>query len=135
MASLTGMEGFLGVDKDGAPIMAPTINTRSLGPKREALRVEMAPNLVPVVMPERAALTVHEILEAVTIDPPGSTVATGKMAKHPAGQKVLVQREFENKPANVQRSVATFKISSPGKASSVVVFRYTTPIFGIFLPK
>ena len=115
MTSLIDMEGFMGVDKDGAPIMAATIK--------------------PMVMPERAALTVHEILEAVTTDPPGSTVAAGKMAKHPAGQKVLVQKEFENKPANVQRSVATFKISNPGKASSVAVFRYTTPIFGIFLPK
>ena len=97
MTSLIDMEGFMGVDKDGAPIMAATIK--------------------PMVMPERAALTVHEILEAVTPEPPGSTVPAGRTAKHPAGQN-----EFESNPVDVQRSVATFRLPNPGK-----VFRYTTP--------
>ena len=113
MASLLGMEDFLGVDKDGAPIMAPTMKARSLGPKREALTAEEifeAPTLAPMVMPERAALTVHEILEAVTPEPPGSTVPAGRTAKHPAGQN-----EFESNPVDLQRSVATFRLPNPGK--------------------
>ena len=87
------MEGFMGVDKDGAPIMAPTIK--------------------PMVMPEGAALTVHEILEAVTPEPPGSTVPAGRTAKHPAGQN-----EFESNPVDLQRSVATFRLPNPGKGKT-----------------
>ena len=102
MTSLIDMEGFMGVDKDGAPIMAATIK--------------------PMVMPERAALTVHEILETVTPEPPGPTVPAGRTAKHPAGPGGLVQNEFESNPVDVQRSVATFRLPNPGK-----VFRYTTP--------
>ena len=123
MASLTGMEGFLGVDKDGAPIMAPTLKPRRSGPKREALTAEEildeAPILVAMVRPERAALTVHEILEAVTTEPPGPTVPVGKTEKHPE-LGVLMQKEFERGPVDVQRSVATFRLPNPGK-----VFRYT----------
>ena len=89
------MEGFMGVDKDGAPIMAPTIK--------------------PMVMPEGAALTVHEILEAVTPEPPGPTVPAGRTAKHPAGPGGLVQNEFESNPVDLQRSVATFRLPNPGK--------------------
>ena len=125
MASLIGMEDFLGVDKDGAPIMAPTMKARSLGPKREALTAEEifeAPTLAPMVMPEKAALTVHEILEAVTTEPPGPTIPAGQTAKHP-GMGVLMQKEFESNPVDVQRSVATFRLPNPGKVFSNMASR------------
>ena len=127
------MEGFLGVDRDGAPIMAPTIKPRNLGPKKqEALRageiITEAPILAP--MEERVALTVHEIVEAVT-EPPAPTVGAQKTAKHPAGLGVLMQKEFESSPVDVQHSVATFRLPNPGK---VMVFRHTAPVFKIIQP-
>ena len=98
------MDGFLGVDKDGAPILAPI----SLGAKRQAEEIFDGD---PSVMPERAALTVHEILEAVvTTEPSGPNVP----AKH-QGQGVLRQKEFQSNPGVVRQSVATFKLPNPGE--------------------
>ena len=114
------MEGFLGVDKDGAPIMAPKLKPRSLMPKRETEEIfNGAPTLVPTVMSERAALTVHEILEAVvTTEPSGPRVPAKKQ-----GQGILRQKEFESNQAVVQQSVATFRLPNPGKPFGYIVPR------------
>ena len=133
------MEGFLGVDRDGAPIMAPTIKPRNLGPKKqEALRAEEIITEAPILAPmeERVALTVHEIVEAVT-EPPSPTVGARKTAKHPAGLGVLMQKEFESSPVDVQHSVATFRLPNPGKVISrwiMMVSRHTGIVFKIVQP-
>merc|ERR1719270_1881696 len=92
MASLSNMEGFLGVDKDGAPILAPTTTTTST-----ILAPTITPTiLVPTIRPSNPgfksvtathhldasgmktgkALTVHEILETVS-EPPALNRSSG----------------------------------------------------------
>ena len=118
------MEGFLGVDRDGAPIMAPKMKPRNSGPKKEALIVGEIFNEAP-----KAALTVHEILEAVTEPPPppGSAVRASETPNH-SGLRVLVHKESESSPSDVQHSVATYKLTNPGKLSPVMVARYMAPV-------
>ena len=126
------MEGFLGVDRDGAPIMTPKMKPRNLGPKQEALIVgEIFNDEVP-----KAALTVHEIVEAVTepSKPPGPAVRAGETPNR-SGLRVLVQKEFESSPSDVEHTVATFRLTNPGKLSPVMVASHKDCVFGIFQPK
>ena len=116
------MEGFLGVDRDGAPIMAPKMKPRNLGPKQEALIVgEIFNDEVP-----KATLTVHEIVEAVTepSKPPGPAVRAGETPSR-SGMRVLVQKESESSPSDVEHSVTTSRLTNPGKLSTVMVASHT----------
>ena len=140
------MEGFLGVvDRDGAPILAPSMDPRNLGPKQGAPNFkDGVPILATIVKPERSALTVHEILESVTDPPapcstgglggqhqhqhqhPPPPCSTGHQggqttARHP-GLRVLMQKEFESRPGEEQQSVATFRLTNPGKLISEIFF-------------
>ena len=123
------MEGFLGVDRDGAPIMAPKMKPRNSGPMKEALIVGEIFNEAP-----KAALTVHEILEAVTEPPPppGPAVRASETPNH-SGLRVLVHKESESSPSDVQHSVATYKLTHPGKLSPVMVARYMAPVLRVVI--
>ena len=128
MASLSSMEGFLGVDKDGAPILAPTTTNTST-----ILAPTINPTiLVPTIRPSNPgfksatathhldasemktgkALTVHEILETVTEPPILNRSSGGGGAEKHSRLKVLELNQADN-----QASLLTSRSNRPGIGS------------------